>query len=1009
VKTVAPGLLVLLLPAVAFAEQPAEQWPAEVASALERAGDNRAELVKALRGAPAEQRKGMAFLVAHMPQCDLKALRADFLLENVALAYKARAELPWGRAVPEDVFLNDVLPYANVDEARHPWRKEMYELCLPLVKDCKTPGEAAQRLNATLFKKVNVRYSTARRKPHQNPKESIEQGLASCTGLSILLSDACRSVCVPARLVGTPLWASKRGNHTWVEVWDKGWHFTGACEPDPKGLDRAWFVGDAAHAIKGSPQHAIYAASFRKTGLAFPLVWAPGQKEVQAENVTDRYARKKMTLTPEQTRQVEKAARDYYTADAAEQAKWRFDATLDRLLREDEVAVREAVWRAYRDAPIHAKLKEDFEANRVRYQKHVSPYTVKKVGKRPGGGWPLFIAMHGGGGVAKAVNDKQWEHMQRYYRDQPSVAGYQYLALRAPNDTWNGFYDDYVPPLVINLVRQFLLFGDVNPDKVYLMGYSHGGYGAFFIGPKIPDRFAAVHASAAAPTDGKISPVTLRNTRFTFMVGEKDNAYGRRERCEKFNEAVKILKAENKGFYPVEMELKAGFGHGGLPDRDKIKEMYAFTRNPVPRRLSWELTDAVLTHFYWLAVPQPGAGQRLDAAIDDSGVHITTRGVKQFELALDSRLVPWDKLRVTVDGKEQTFTARPSFRTLCQTLAERGDPRLAFCWRVRLSAGAAAVAEAKGVRAAVTQALPLLQKAGAGHMEERTCFACHNQAQPLLAMAAARSRGLDVPSEELKKHADFIAAFLDSNRDNYLKGRGQGGAADTAGYALWALELAGRKPDATTAAVAEYLLQFNQSLGHWRSTSNRPPSEVSPFTVTYLAIRGLQTFGTAEQKERIEKRLRAARAWLEKTPAHDTEDRVFRLWALKRVGANADIVRDAARELLQSQRPEGGWAQTDAMEPDAYATGSALVALHEAGGLPTTGAAYRRGVSFLLASQLADGSWHVRSRSRPFQIYFESGFPHGKDQFISVAASGWAAAALALALPPEKIQAKPTP
>jgi hypothetical protein len=1011
VKTVAPGFLVLLFPAVAVGFPPlADTWPAEVSRALERAGDNRADLVKALRGAPAGQRKGMAFLVAHMPERDLKALRADFLLENVALAYKARAEVPWGRDLPDDVFLNDVLPYANVDEARHRWRKEMYELCLPLVKDCKTPGEAAQRLNSTVFKKVNVRYSTARRKPHQSPKESIEQGLASCTGLSILLSDACRSVCVPARLVGTPLWASKRGNHTWVEVWDRGWHFTGACEPDPKGLDRAWFVGDAAQAIKDSPEHAIYAASFRKTGLAFPLVWAPGQKEVQAENVTGRYARKKVTLKAEQTREVEKAARDYYTADAAGQAKWRFDPTLDRLLREDESAVREAVWRAYRDAPIHAKLKEDFEANRVRYQKHVSPYTVKKVGKRPAGGWPLFIAMHGGGGVPKAVNDSQWEHMQRYYRDQPSVTGYQYLALRAPNDVWNGFYDDYVPPLVINLDRQFLLFGDVNPDKVYLMGYSHGGYGAFFIGPKTPDRFAAVHASAAAPTDGTISPGTLRNTRFTFMVGEKDNAYGRRERCEKFNEAVKKLKEENKGDYPVEFELKAGFGHGGLPDRDKIKEMYPFNRNPVPRRLTWELTDPLLTHFYWLAVPQPGKGQRLDAAIDDAGVHVTTRGVKQFELALDSRLVPWGTpLRITVDGKEQTLTARPSFRTLCQTLAERGDPRLAFCWRVRLSAGVAAAAETKDVRAAVARALPLLQKAGAGHMEERTCFACHNQAQPLLAMTTARSRGLDVPAEELKKHADFIAAFLASNRDNYLKGRGQGGAADTAGYALWALELAGRKPDATTAAVAEYLLQYNQALGHWRTTSNRPPSEVSPFTVTYLAVRGLQTFGTAAQKERVEKRLRAARAWLEKTPAHDTEDRVFRLWALKRVGASADVVRDAVRELLRSQRPEGGWAQTDAMEPDAYATGSALVALHEAGGLPTNDPAYRRGLSFLLASQLADGSWHVRSRSRPFQIYFESGFPHGKDQFISVAASGWATAALALALPPEKLQAKRTP
>src|SRR5262249_50689164 len=159
------------------------------------------------------------------------------------------------------------------------------------------------------------------------------------------------------------------------------------------------------------------------------------------------------------------------------------------------------------------------EQSQVRYEMHLSPYTVKQVGKRPKQGWPLFIAMHGGGGVAKPVNDSQWKVMQKYYKDQDSVEGYQYLALRAPNDVWNGFYDNYVPPLIINLIRQFLLFGDVDADKVFLMGYSHGGYGAFFIGPKIPDRFAAVHCSAAAPTDGTISARNLRNTRFTFMIG----------------------------------------------------------------------------------------------------------------------------------------------------------------------------------------------------------------------------------------------------------------------------------------------------------------------------------------------------------------------------------------------------------------------------------------------------------------------------------------------------------
>src|ERR1035441_485227 len=89
----------------------------------------------------------------------------------------------------------------------------------------------------------------------------------------------------------------------------------------------------------------------------------------------------------------------------------------------------------------------------------------------------------------KGVNDSQWVQMQHYYKDHPEAGGYKYLALRAPNDTWNGFYDVYVYPLIDNLIRQFTLFGDVDCNKVFIMGYSHGGYGAFAIGPKEPDLF----------------------------------------------------------------------------------------------------------------------------------------------------------------------------------------------------------------------------------------------------------------------------------------------------------------------------------------------------------------------------------------------------------------------------------------------------------------------------------------------------------------------------------------
>ncbi|MCH8830472.1 MAG: transglutaminase domain-containing protein [Planctomycetes bacterium] len=189
-----------------------------------------------------------------------------------------------------------VLPYASINEKRDNWRKDFFERFRPLIKNTKTPAEAAALLNRKIFPLLKVRYSTKRRKADQSPYESMETGTASCTGLSVLLIDACRAVGVPARFVGTPLWTNKSGNHSWVEVWDKGWHFTGAAEPTGNVLDRAWFAGRASTAIRGHRLHAIYAVSFKRTPLTFPLVWDRMNTSVFAVNVTNRYTRKTKKL-----------------------------------------------------------------------------------------------------------------------------------------------------------------------------------------------------------------------------------------------------------------------------------------------------------------------------------------------------------------------------------------------------------------------------------------------------------------------------------------------------------------------------------------------------------------------------------------------------------------------------------------------------------------------------------------------------------------------------------------
>src|SRR5262249_4101400 len=154
----------------------------------------------------------------------------------------------------------------------------------------------------------------------------------------------------------------------------------------------------------------------------------------------------------------------------------------------------------------------------------------------------------------------------------------------------------------------------------------------------------------------------------------------------------------------------------------------------------------------------------------------------------------------------------------------------------------------------------------------------------------------------LKTQLEFIAEFLGKNKSRYLEGKGTGGQADTAGYALWTLDRGGWKPDETTAAVAEYLLLYQHDSNHWKSGAHRPPTEQSPFTTSFVALRGLKSFATDEQRQRADKRVAQVCQWLVSTPAEDTEDRVFRLRALHLSGAPKDEIQRARDALLQSQR-----------------------------------------------------------------------------------------------------------
>ena len=309
---------------------------------------------------------------------------------------------------------------------------------------------------------------------------------------------------------------------------------------------------------------------------------------------------------------------------------------------------------------------------------------------------------------------------------------------------------------------------------------------------------------------------------------------------------------------------------------------------------------------------------------------------------------------------------------------------------------------ANEIRAAAEKGLPLILKSLAKYPDHRDCFSCHHQAVPVLALTTLKERGFAIDPEAISGPVELTETDLRTALEAYKKGDGQGGGVTRAGYALLTLERGDKKADDVTDAVTTYLLKRDESKDHWRGASNRPPSEASEFTATYLAIRGLKAYGSEANKDQIAKRIAKAKTWLLDTKPKDTEDRVFRLLALKAAEAEDEPIRKAAEDLIATRKKDGGWSQLEEGTSDAYATGSALVALYWAGSLATDDPVSQEALKYLISTQREDGSWFVQSRSKPFQPYFESGFPYGKDQFISMSATSWAVTALALACPKEK-------
>jgi N-acyl-D-amino-acid deacylase len=316
---------------------------------------------------------------------------------------------------------------------------------------------------------------------------------------------------------------------------------------------------------------------------------------------------------------------------------------------------------------------------------------------------------------------------------------------------------------------------------------------------------------------------------------------------------------------------------------------------------------------------------------------------------------------------------------------------LAFCPH----AGQAEEPAGNSVREAVDRGLGILRKAAANYPEHRTCFSCHHQTLPMLAMREARAFGATINADLLEAQAEFTRDFYKERTEAVAKGEGVGGRSTTVVYSLWALDLAGRKADNVSDALVSYLLNQQEEAGGWTLSGHRPPLQESHAMTNFLAAYYMNQFSHEENQAAIAESNAKTMQWFAHSEQKSQEDWNARLWALTELGGEAEgpeIDRLRTR-ILELQRADGGWSQEPGMESDAYATGQTLFVLRESG-LADDHPACARGLDFLLQSQKADGSWLVETRAKPVQKFFDNGDPHGKSQFISIAATGWAVAAL---------------
>ena len=310
-------------------------------------------------------------------------------------------------------------------------------------------------------------------------------------------------------------------------------------------------------------------------------------------------------------------------------------------------------------------------------------FEYRILGNRPKDGRSLYLSLHGGGNTSPEANDQQWKNQINLYTPKEGV----YLAPRAPTNTWNLWHEDHIDDLFAELIKAAILNEGVNPNKVYLLGYSAGGDGLFQLAPRMADYWAAASMMAGHPGDA--SPLSLRNLPFAIYMGGADAAYKRNEVAKVWGAQLDSLQAKTPGSYVHDVHIFEGLPHWmNRRDTIAIPWLASFTREALPPVVAWHQDDRHHKQFYWLGTPTPETGKEAIVAINRNTVTIDKNYNAILYIYLNDQLIDLDKkIKVILGGKTIYNKKAGRKLSLIQATAKRLDPELVFSARLSIKDG----------------------------------------------------------------------------------------------------------------------------------------------------------------------------------------------------------------------------------------------------------------------------------------------------------------------------------